>query len=131
VVEIASLVDMAKDMLTWQMPLTLAGRGGGKRCWLNTGSAMNIILKIFVLMIAAVGTAHGVVLFEATMTTSEEPVLVGPTTAAGAPRATPFGTASFVLNDAMTALSFTATVSNIDFTGTQTADVNADRGRER
>jgi hypothetical protein len=119
-----SLADMAKNVLTRQTPLTLAGRGGGKMCWLNTGSAMNIILKIFILMVAAVGTAHAVVLFEATMTTSQEPVLVGPTTAAGAPRATPFGTASFVLNDAMNALSFTATVFNIDFTGTQTADVN-------
>jgi hypothetical protein len=35
-----------------------------------------------------------------------------------------FGTATFVLNSAMTAMTFSATVFNIDFTGTQTADIN-------
>jgi hypothetical protein len=47
-----------------------------------------------------------------------------PTTATGAPRPASFGTADFVLNTAMTAMTFTATIFNIDFTGTQTADTN-------
>jgi len=37
-----------------------------------------------------------------------------------------FGTANFFLNDAGTALSFTATVFNIDFTGNQTPGPNDD-----
>jgi hypothetical protein len=37
-----------------------------------------------------------------------------------------FGTANFLLNDAGTALSFTATVFNIDFTGSQTPGPNDD-----
>ena len=47
-----------------------------------------------------------------------------PTTTTGAPRAASFGTANFVLNDAMTAMTMSVTIFNIDFTGTQTADVN-------
>jgi len=35
-----------------------------------------------------------------------------------------FGSATFVLNDAQTAMTFSATVFNIDFNGTQTADIN-------
>jgi hypothetical protein len=46
------------------------------------------------------------------------------TTSTGDPRPASFGTATFILNDAMTSLRFNAVVFNIDFTGTQTADVN-------
>jgi hypothetical protein len=38
------------------------------------------------------------------------------------PRPGSFGTATFVLNDAMTSMTMTATIFNIDFTGTQTPD---------
>jgi len=44
------------------------------------------------------------------------------TTSTGAPRPLSFGTATFNLNTAQTELSFTATIFNIDITGTQTAD---------
>src|SRR4051794_1138799 len=54
---------------------------------------------------------------------AENPVTV-PTTTTGAPRAASFGTATFVLNDAMTSMTMSATVFNLDFTTTQTADVN-------
>ena len=54
---------------------------------------------------------------------AENPPTV-PTTSTGAPRPASFGTADFVLNTAMTAMTFTATIFNIDFTGTQTADTN-------
>jgi hypothetical protein len=40
------------------------------------------------------------------------------------PRAASFGTASFSLNDAQTAMTMTVTVQNIDFTGNQTLDTN-------
>jgi hypothetical protein len=44
------------------------------------------------------------------------------TTSTGSPRPLSFGTATFNLNTAQTELSFTATIFNIDITGTQTAD---------
>ena len=47
-----------------------------------------------------------------------------PTTTTGAPRPASFGTANFVLNDARTAMTFSATIFNLDFTGSQTADTN-------
>src|SRR5215471_571828 len=50
----------------------------------------------------------------------------GPGLGAGASRPLSFGTANFFLNDAGTALSFTATVFNIDFTGSQTPGPNDD-----
>src|SRR5687767_12161691 len=43
-----------------------------------------------------------------------------PTTSTGAPRPEAQGTATMVLNDARTAMTFTATVFDIDFTGSQT-----------
>jgi hypothetical protein len=47
-----------------------------------------------------------------------------PTLVTGAPRPASFGTATFVLNDAMTAMTMSVTIFNIDFTGSQTADIN-------
>lgn len=47
-----------------------------------------------------------------------------PTTSTGAARPASFGTASFVLNDAMTSMTMSVTIFNIDFTGSQTPDVN-------
>ena len=47
-----------------------------------------------------------------------------PTVAAtGAPRVS-FGTANFVLNDAQTAMTFTAIVTGLDYNGMQSADLN-------
>jgi hypothetical protein len=83
---------------------------------------------LFAALLAAAAGAHASTTFTATLTTSQEVPLGAPppvlTTAAGAPRPTSFGTATFVLNDAMTSLSFQAVVNNIDFTGLQTVDVN-------
>jgi hypothetical protein len=43
----------------------------------------------------------------------------------GLPRPTPFGTATFTINDAQTAMTFVATIFNLDVTGTQTPnDIN-------
>src|SRR5215813_13688302 len=54
---------------------------------------------------------------------SENPPTV-PTTSTGAPRPASFGFATFRLNDAQTAMTFTATIFNLDLTGSQTADIN-------
>jgi len=59
----------------------------------------------------------------ATLTNAAESPPTSPTTVTGAPRVSS-GTATFVLNDAQTAMTFTATVTCIDFTVTQSADVN-------
>jgi uncharacterized protein (TIGR03118 family) len=54
----------------------------------------------------------------------ENPPATNPTTTTGQPRPASFGTARFQFNEAQTALSFTATITNIDVTGSQTADTN-------
>ena len=66
--------------------------------------------------------AQGSILLTANLTNSQENPPTTPMTSTGAPRPASFGTASFLINDAMTSMTFTATVFNIDFTGTQTAD---------
>jgi uncharacterized protein (TIGR03118 family) len=63
-------------------------------------------------------------LFVVQMTNGQENPPAVPTTTTGAPRPASFGTARFQFNEAQTALSFTATVTNIDVTGSQTADTN-------
>jgi len=61
-------------------------------------------------------------------TNAGEPPLgsVIPTTSTGLPRPASFGEATFVINDAMTSMTMDVTVFNIDFTGSQTADINDD-----
>jgi hypothetical protein len=68
-------------------------------------------------------------LLVANLTTTQEPTLNPPTVGpgnGGAPRPLPFGTAFFVLNDAGTAMTFTATIFNIDVNGLQTPDITND-----
>jgi hypothetical protein len=63
----------------------------------------------------------------ANLTHSQETVQGTLLTSGGVPRPLSFGMATFVLNDSMTSMSFTATIFNIDFTGLQTAaDTNDD-----
>jgi hypothetical protein len=78
------------------------------------------------LVVLDVGVpAHADTLLFANLTNAQEnPPATPTTTSTGSPRLASFGTASFVLNNAMTAMTFSATVFNIDFTGTQTADTN-------
>jgi len=64
--------------------------------------------------LACAPSAHAERFFTATLTGAQEVPIPGSPTASGF--------ASFVLNDAQTALRFNATVFNIDFTGLQTAD---------
>ncbi len=73
-------------------------------------------------MLAQISRAS--IILTADLTNSQETTNPTPTTTTGAARPASYGTAQFVINDAMTAMTFTATIFNIDFTGSQTADPN-------
>ena len=62
--------------------------------------------------------------FIVNVTNSQEVPPTNPTTTGGARRPASFGTAHFTFNAGDTAMTMTATVNNIDFTGSQTADTN-------
>jgi len=82
--------------------------------------------SIVLLSLGALTTSTGVfaeTLFHADLTPGQESSGPAFTTATGT-RPASFGTADFVLNDAQTRLTFTATIFNIDVTGTQTPDMN-------
>ncbi len=71
--------------------------------------------------------ASAALVFTTTITHDQESGAPGVSpllTSTGASRPLSYGTATFTLNDAMNALSFTATIYNIDVTGTQTTDPN-------
>jgi len=85
------------------------------------------LLAVLAASAAAAAEAQSVSL-TATLTNAQEdrpgipptiPTLVG-----GAPRPVSSGFATFLINDARTSMSFSATINNIDFTGSQTADPN-------
>jgi hypothetical protein len=63
-------------------------------------------------------------LFVVNLTNSQEVPPTNPTTSTGGARPASFGTARLLFNSAQTAMTFTSTVSNIDFTGAQTSDTN-------
>jgi hypothetical protein len=76
-------------------------------------------------LLAASAGARADIIFTANLTTTQEPPPINLTNSlTGGPRPTPFGTALFRLNDARTALTYTATIFNIDVTGSQTPDLN-------
>jgi hypothetical protein len=78
-------------------------------------SAATAVVLAVLLLTALSGVAQASTMFVATLTNGQETPPVNPTPAS-------FGSAAFLLNDAMTALEFSATIFNIDFTGTQTPD---------
>jgi uncharacterized protein (TIGR03118 family) len=63
-------------------------------------------------------------LFVANLTNGQEVPPTNPTLSGGGPRPASFGKAKFTFNAAQTAMTFTATINNIDDGGTQTADTN-------
>jgi uncharacterized protein (TIGR03118 family) len=69
-------------------------------------------------------TPSQVRLFVTNMTNSQEVPPTVPTTSTGAARPASSGVARFRLNVAQTAMTMTATISNIDVTGSQTSDTN-------
>ena len=85
---------------------------------------------IAALLLPAVAAAQEV-RFTANLTHDQEPPAISsipPTTSTGAARPLSFGNATFVLNAERTALTFTATIFNIDINGAQTPDVNDNLG---
>jgi hypothetical protein len=86
---------------------------------------MSILIAAAMSMLIASAGASATIILTANLTNAQEnpptvPTLFGVLT----PRPASFGTANFFLNDAQTALTFTATIFNIDVTGSQTADPN-------
>jgi len=82
-----------------------------------------MMLLVPLAILTANSPAHAGFTYTVDLLVSNEPSAVI-TTTTGANRPMPFGTAIFAFNDTYTALSFRATVTNIDFTGSQTADTN-------
>lgn len=83
-----------------------------------------LCLTLAVVLFGAARAQANTILF-ATLTNSQENPPTNPTLQNGiTPRPASFGFATFDLNDAMTAMTFTATIFNIDFTGSQTVDTN-------
>src|SRR5688500_8370924 len=78
---------------------------------------------VFAILLASTG-AHAATALTATLTNGQENPPVTPTTSTGAPRPASSGTATFIINDAMTSMSFQAVINNIDVTGSQTSDAN-------
>jgi len=81
-----------------------------------------LLVPAFMLLTSGQGQA-ATILF-ANLTNAQENPPTVPTTATGQPRPASFGTAMFVLNDAQTSMTMSATIFNIDVTGSQTPDVN-------
>lgn len=84
----------------------------------------HIVIAAFASLLLLSATVRAEIVLFATLTNAAENPPVIPTLQNGQPRPASFGTASFVLNDAQNKLTVSATVFNIDFTGSQTADVN-------
>ena len=83
------------------------------------------VLMLPVLMLLTVSPSQAATILLATLTNAAENPPVTPTLADSVtPRPASVGPAMFVLNDAMTAMTFTANIFNIDVTGSQTTDPN-------
>lgn len=81
------------------------------------------LLVPFVVLIAG-ANSYAQTILTANLTNAQENPPTNPTLSTGGARPASFGTATFTLNSAMTSMTFTATITNIDFTGSQTADPN-------
>ncbi|MGH9932528.1 MAG: TIGR03118 family protein [Pyrinomonadaceae bacterium] len=62
--------------------------------------------------------------FVVNITNAQENPPTNPTSTGGARRPASYGTATFKINTMQDAMTFTATIKNLDFTGSQTADTN-------
>ena len=82
------------------------------------------MLKIASALLLSVlaGSAGAQTFLTATLNNASENPPTAPTTAGGQPRPASFGTANFFIDSAATFMTFTATIFNIDVTGTQTPD---------
>ena len=84
---------------------------------------LHMIIAALMGLLVATSAKAEIVLF-ATLTNGAETTPVNPTLQNGQPRPTSFGTAVFVINDSMTAMTMNASIFNIDFGGAQTSDPN-------
>ena len=82
------------------------------------------VLLASVIVLAAAVNSYAVTTLTATLTNAAENPPTVPTLVGGGSRPASSGLASFTINDAMTSMTFSATIFNIDFTGSQTADTN-------
>ena len=105
------------------MRLAMPAATGGKATDMNA-LARALGAPVLGTLLLFGGAAQAVTTLTAELTTDQETTPVVPTTSTGDPRPIPFGTATFLIDDAMTFMSWTATIFNIDVTGTQTADIN-------
>ena len=87
-----------------------------------------LLLLVPALLLFAAGRSDASILFTANLNNASENPPTVPMTSGGQARPASFGTAMFEMDDAMTFMSFTATIFNIDVTGTQTPDVNDNLG---
>jgi len=85
---------------------------------------LRMILFVSLMALFANTSAYADTVLFANLTNSQENPPTNPTTSTGSPRPASFGTATFTLNDAMTSMTFSATIFNIDVTGSQTPDIN-------
>jgi hypothetical protein len=83
---------------------------------------IRVLLAAVLALVLISAPAQAATIFVANLTHSQETTQGSLTTSTGDPRPLSFGDAMFVLNDAMTELTMTATIFNIDVTGTQTTD---------
>jgi hypothetical protein len=83
-----------------------------------------LLLLVPALLLFAAGRSDASILFTANLNNASENPPTVPMTSGGQARPASFGTATFEMDDAMTFMSFSATIFNIDVTGTQTPDVN-------
>jgi hypothetical protein len=84
------------------------------------------MLKIAAAMLFSLlaGSAGAVTVLTAALSNANENPPTVPSTSTGAARPASFGNATFTIDDAMTFMTYSATIFNIDVTGAQTADVN-------
>lgn len=87
-------------------------------------SMTRALIVTAVLFLSAVPGEAATILYANLTNANENPPVTALTLTTGEPRPASYGTAWFELNDAQTAMTFTATIHNIDFTGTQTTDIN-------
>lgn len=85
---------------------------------------VRLLLLVPALLLFAAGRSDASILFTANLNNASENPPTVPTTSGGQARPASFGTATFEMDDAMTFMSFNATIFNIDVTGSQTADTN-------
>src|SRR5262249_22465222 len=87
---------------------------------------LSAFFPVTVVALLASATANADTTLFATLADANENPPTTPTLSTGGPRPASFGTATFTLNSAQTSMTFTATITNIDFTGSQSPDPNDD-----